>query len=31
MFSLHVAYAEQLANWDTMFFRSVRADAIKIA
>ena len=28
--SLHSAYSEQLREWDTMFFRNVRSDALKI-
>ena len=31
MVSLHTSYLEQLESWDTMFYRSVRADAIRIA
>ena len=29
--SIHTGYSEQLREWDTMFYRSVRADAIKVA
>lgn len=31
LLSLHVAYAEQFEKWDTMFFRNVRAEAIRVA
>lgn len=31
MVSLHTADVEQLEQWDTMFYRSVRADAIRVA
>ena len=27
---IHVAYADQINEWDTMFFRNVRADAIPV-
>ena len=27
---IHIAYAEQFKEWDTMFFRNVRADAIPV-
>ena len=27
--SIHIGWSEQLREWDTMFYRSVRADAIK--
>ena len=29
--SLHIAYPEQLMEWDTMFYRNVRADAVQVA
>ena len=29
--SLHTAYAEQLEEWDTMFYRNVRADAVPVS
>lgn len=29
--SLHTSYRKQLEGWDTMFYRGVRADAIRIA
>ncbi|MXY78101.1 MAG: nucleotidyltransferase domain-containing protein [Acidimicrobiia bacterium] len=28
---IHVTYAEKFEEWDTMFFRNVRADAIPVA
>ena len=28
--SLQSAYSEQLADWDTMFYRNVRADALQV-
>ena len=28
---IHVAYAEKFEEWDTMFYRNVRADAIPVA
>lgn len=30
MISLYAAFPEQLRSWDTMFYRSVRRDAIRI-
>ena len=27
---IHIAYAEQFEEWDTMFYRNVRADAIPV-
>lgn len=29
-FFLQTAYAEQLTDWDTMFYRNVRADAVRV-
>lgn len=29
-FYLQTAHAEQLADWDTMFYRNVRADAVRV-
>ena len=29
--SLHTAYLEQFEEWDTMFYRNVRADAVRVA
>ena len=28
--SVHAAYSEQLKEWDTMFYRNVRADAVRV-
>ena len=31
LMSLHTGYVEQLEHWDTMFYRNVRADAVRVA
>ena len=28
--SVHTGYSEQLKEWDTMFYRNVRADAVRV-